>query len=221
MKRLVAMLLAGLLCAGCAGCGPQSESESEEAQAWFDLLDSINERLDQVQEVQEELSSRLDSLAGRLDALESAAQEQPTPAPEAELTPTPEEELSSAIEEPSAVTITSVGQALYDEGGLKITYTGIEVDSLGTNFTFFIENNTKEKYAINGYDTSINGLMMGGGRFSETVSAGKAANTDITVTVSDLVDNGIETIETLEFTLLIYVSDVTGGDVKIPVTITS
>lgn len=199
MKRFAVLILAGLLCCGFTGCSTQSNDVSEELAAFSSQLDAINQRLDQLEEsagTQEDLSSQLDSLAGRLDALESAAQEQPTPVPE--------EKPSSSAEEPSAAVSTNVEQVLFDEDGLKVTYTGIEdIRSGGVKFNFSIENNTNQECRVTSENCSVNGLMMGnmGSSFVETVLAGKKANTDIRVPGYVLEDNGIETIETLEFTL--------------------
>ncbi len=78
---------------GEQGGSTQIEYESKHtAQAWLPVEFHVTFAPISTAEVQEELSSRLDALAGRLGRSESAAQEQPTPAPKAELTPTPEEE---------------------------------------------------------------------------------------------------------------------------------
>lgn len=198
MKRFAVLILAGLLCSGFTGCSTQSNDVSEELAAFSSQLDAINQRLDQLEEsagAQEDLSSQLDSLAGRLDALESAAQEQPTPVPE--------EKPSSSAEEPSAAVSTNVEQVVFDEGGLKVTCTGIEdISSGGVKFNFSIENNTNQECRVIGDNSSVNGLMMGNS-FVVPVSAGKKANTDIKVQGYKLEENGIEIIETLEFTLTV------------------
>ena len=201
MKRFAAMFLAGLLCAGLAGCSGQPNDVSEELAGLSSQLEAINQRLDKLEESagnQEGLSSYVDSLTKRLEALESAAQ-QPTPAPE---------EPSSTAEEPSAAVSTSVGQVVYDEGGIKVTYTGMEDYALygsivGVNFNFSIENSTDQSPDVCAADCSINGLMMGSG-FMEGVASGKVANTDITVWNDELEDNGITNIETLEFTIQVF-----------------
>lgn len=213
MKRFAVLILAGLLCCGFTGCSTQSNDVSEELAAFSSQLDAINQRLDQLEEsagAQEDLSSQLDSLAGRLDALESAAQEQPTPVPE--------EEPSSSAEEPSAAVSTSVEQVVFDEGGIKVTYVGIREGTIWVNFAFFIENNTDQERRVTSDNCSVNGLMMGD-RFVETVSAGKKANTDIRVPGYELEDNGIATIETLEFTLTVKDEDYCVLQ-EVPITIT-
>lgn len=199
MKRLAAMLLAGLLCAGCAGCGPQSKDVSEELAAVSSQLDVINQRLDQLEEsagTQDGLSSHVDSLTKRLEALESAAQEQPTPAPEAEPTPTPEE--------PSQV-VASIGQVVFEEGGVKVTYTGMHEDSIGGEvFTFSIENSSGQVRGIASTFCLVNGILEADG-FEENVFAGETYDVEITLRGRDsrMRDAGIQTLETLEFHLVV------------------
>ena len=135
----------------------------------------------------------MDSLTKRLEALENAAQ-QPTPASEAEPTPAPEEEPSTAVS-------TNVEQVVYDEGGLAVTYTGIGHDH-GPTFNFFVENNTDQERYVDFLDLSVNDLMMSSG-IATKVLARKAKNTSLSVSNRQLENNGIETIETVEFTLWI------------------
>lgn len=231
MKRFAALLLAGLLL-GSALAGCSEPAATEEIAQLTSQLDAINQRLEQLEESagaqeglssqleeslekQEALSSQLDSLAKRLDDLESAAQEQPTPVPG--------EEPSSSAEEPATAVSTSVEQVVFDEGDLKVTYTGMEDYRVGNvrwggQFTFSIENNANQTWYVRGTETSINGLMMGY-EFWETVTAGKKANTEILIFDNDLADNGIETMETLEFTLVVW-GDGLSIQQEFPVTIT-
>lgn len=198
MKRFAALLLAGLLCAGLAGCGGQPGDVSEELAGLSSQLEAINQRLDKLEESagnQEGLSSHVDSLTKRLEALENAAQ-QPTPASEAEPTPAPEE--------PSQA-VASIGQVVFEEGGVKVTYTGMYGDIIGGEvFTFSIENSSEQVRGIASTFCLVNGILEADG-FEENVFAGETYDVEITLRGRDsrMRDAGIQTLETLEFHLVV------------------
>lgn len=94
-------------------------------------------------------------------------------------------------------------QVLLDQNGIKITFTGIEEERSRVNIKLKIENNTETPITVQQRDMSVNGIMMDG-IFSPTIAAGKLANDEITIYSSDLEENGIDQIETVEVRFHIY-----------------
>lgn len=95
---------------------------------------------------------------------------------------------------------------LYDDNGIKVTYTGIEEHSISYDIKLLIENNTDVNYTVQAADFSVNGFMTTG-LLSCSVAAKKKANDKIMIPKSQLEDSGITDIENVEFTLHIFNSD--------------
>ncbi len=97
----------------------------------------------------------------------------------------------------------SNGQVVYDEGGIKISYNGIQFNDYSVDFKFLIENNTNKGITIQARDESINDFMVSG-IMSDDVQPGKKANGSLTYYKSMLEENGISSIENLEFSFHIF-----------------
>lgn len=94
-------------------------------------------------------------------------------------------------------------ELVYDEGGVKIYYTGIDNESwVGSEVKFRIENGHSSNIVVQTRDVSVNGYMITP-FMSATVASGKTANDNMTVTTSDLKDNSIENITDIELVFVI------------------
>lgn len=97
-------------------------------------------------------------------------------------------------------------QVIFDNNGIKITYTGLASDWLGTKVKLKIENNTETNYCVQVRNTSVNGYMVDP-IFSCDVNSGKIANDELTFIDKVLKENNITTIDNLEFNFHIFSQD--------------
>lgn len=95
------------------------------------------------------------------------------------------------------------GIVLYEKGGVKITYLGLEQGEYSTDFKFLIENSSSKGITVQARDESINGYMLSG-IMSDDVQPGKKANAKLTYFNSTLEENGIYSIDELEFSFHIF-----------------
>lgn len=100
---------------------------------------------------------------------------------------------------------------LYNANGIKIMYKGISYDYGYRNIDLYIENNSSKNVTVQVRDFSINGYMIDP-MFSSDIAAGKKINDDISIFSSDLFDNNIDEIETIEFYFHIFDSDSWSND---------
>ncbi len=95
---------------------------------------------------------------------------------------------------------------IYDKGGIKITYMGMEADSLnvGTDIKLMFENKSSNDVSITVDDFSVDGYSINAPAFVE-VGAGKKANDSIEMFDSYLEKNGLsyDTVKEAEFKLSI------------------
>ena len=96
------------------------------------------------------------------------------------------------------------GEAVYDEGGIKIIVKGLsEGDSwLGPGIVLYIENATDSAIMVQARDVSVNGFMVDP-LFSCDIAAGKHAIDAVTFMKSDLGSNEIDKIDTCELSFQI------------------
>ena len=100
-----------------------------------------------------------------------------------------------------------VGTELYNAGGIKIVGKTVDEDSFwGTAIVLYCENTSGKNVGISVEEMSINGFMISP-LFSTTVYDGKMSIDDITIFSSELEENDIETIETVELKFHIYDAD--------------
>ncbi len=121
------------------------------------------------------------------------------------------EDNTAAEQEPgsneNAAKVTISEQVLYEEGGLKITATSLDMEEfLGPELSVLIENNTEKDLTVQTRDVSINDLMIEP-TFSSDVAAGKKANDAIAFFTEDLERNAIDKIAKIELRLNIFTSD--------------
>ena len=101
---------------------------------------------------------------------------------------------------------------LYNENGIKIMYKGISEKYSRKMIKLFIENNSSNNITVQVRDFSINGYMINP-IFSSDVATGKKINDDIDIFESDLEDNGIDEIKTIEFKIHYFNSDSWSDDI--------
>lgn len=94
----------------------------------------------------------------------------------------------------------NTNKVIFDNMGVKITYTGIETDWYGNNIELLIENNSGHDYTFQVRDVSVNGYMIEP-MFSCDVKNGKKANDGLQFSEDVLKDNGIENIEKIELSI--------------------
>lgn len=101
-------------------------------------------------------------------------------------------------------------QVMFDQDNIKITCKGFVPGSEDgwddPAVKFLIENNTDKDIIVQTWDVSINGFMIDV-FCSEEVAAGKKMNGDMSWLQSDLDENGIVELETIEFYFHIIDSD--------------
>lgn len=99
------------------------------------------------------------------------------------------------------------GDVAYEGNGAKIVVKGLSQDSIfGPGIVVYIENNGDEDITVQTRDVSINGFMIDA-MFSCDIAAGKRAVDSITFMESDLEDNEITKIETVELSFHIFSAD--------------
>lgn len=100
------------------------------------------------------------------------------------------------------------GSVAYDANGIKIVVKGLSGDEsfLGDSIVVYIENNNGKNVTVQTRDVSINGFMVDP-IFSCEVVNGKRAVDTITFMSSDLEENEITAIETVELSFHIFDAD--------------
>lgn len=114
--------------------------------------------------------------------------------------------VAAEAETEAKTTAKAVEKLIMDQNGVKIYYKGVEDSLMGRSILLKIENNSSKDYTVQQRDLSINGYMVSG-IISESVKAGKKANSDITVLSSDLEENGITDIEEISVSFHVFSSD--------------
>ena len=112
---------------------------------------------------------------------------------------------SEAEQETQDVTITET--VLFEQGGIRITATGLSADSLfGPELNLLVENDSAQNIVVQPNYCMVNGYMMDG-LLSADVAAGKKANDSLDFLSNVLARCGIDTITDLYLDLTISDSD--------------
>ncbi len=99
------------------------------------------------------------------------------------------------------------GHVLYEQNGIKIIGKYVDESSIfGSSVLLCVKNSTDKNISVSCDDLSVNGFMISG-YYHADVYAGKYSFDDITLLSSDLEDNGITSIDTIELKFRIYDSD--------------
>lgn len=96
-----------------------------------------------------------------------------------------------------------VDKLLYEDNGIKITYTGIDIGSHDTEIKLLIENTSENEFTIQVRDCSVNGFMVDP-VISADVWPNKKCNDSMTFYKSILDDNNIDQIKTIDFKFSFY-----------------
>lgn len=104
--------------------------------------------------------------------------------------------------------ITIERQVVFDQDGIIITATGIDLKGsfMGPEIKLLIENNSEKKLTVQARNVSVNGYMVDTSMSAE-VSPGKKANDSLTITKSSIKECGIENIAYADFSFHIFNSD--------------
>lgn len=93
----------------------------------------------------------------------------------------------------------NVNEVVFDNGEVKITYTGYEAEALFKSATlnFLIENNSRKNIRVSNFSLNINGYTVDTW-FYEEVPAGKKSNASMSLYTTELENNGIDTLGVVE-----------------------
>ena len=99
------------------------------------------------------------------------------------------------------------GQALVEEKGVKVTYTGMEMtEEGGLELTFTVENQGDKPLLLNVQEFSANGCSMAAFFASET-AAGETSHAVMTIPAGELERYGLDTVEEASFFLVVFHGD--------------
>ena len=111
-------------------------------------------------------------------------------------------------------------QVLVDEEDFTVKITGFDPkDLLGFSMELFLENKDDEDLMFSLRDVSINDFMIDP-LWAAEVTAGKKANESVTFLKSELEKNGIESVQSITFTLVVYESNNAASDDRFEKTFT-
>ena len=114
-------------------------------------------------------------------------------------------QLKTSVADTYQYTFDDSGDLIYDDNGVKVVLKGMDsnISIMGPSLIVYIENNTDKNITVQSQDVSVNGFMINT-IFSADVVAGKHAIDTITFMNSELEENDIESIETVEISLIGY-----------------
>lgn len=191
MKKTLTLILSLLLLFGCfAACGSEEVPQKTE----YPTVPS-NKPTESTAEPTETTAAPSESESDDPETEQTEAPVEPN-------APLPEFAKDATIEE----------TVLYDEGGLKITATGLEYGNYSVDVEFSIENNSDKDYTFlcgsSGYCcNAINGYMIEDGYMSCDVAAGKKAKDSISFDYDSLRLFGIFEIAHMELGFSMYDDD--------------
>lgn len=99
------------------------------------------------------------------------------------------------------------GQALVEEKGVKVTYTGMEMtEEGGLELTFTVENQGDKPLLLNVQEFSANRCQMAAS-FASEVAAGETSHAVMTIPAGELERYGLDTVEEASFSLVVFHGD--------------
>ena len=99
------------------------------------------------------------------------------------------------------------GQALVEERGVKVTYTGMEMtEEGGLELTFTVENQGDKPLLLNVQKFSANRCQMAAS-FASEVAAGETSHAVLTIPAGELERYGLDTVEEASFFLVVFHGD--------------
>lgn len=124
---------------------------------------------------------------------------------------TPQIQLKTSVADTYEYTFDDSGDVAYDANGIKVVIKGLSKDDnlLGPSIVVYIENTSAQDITVQTREVSINGFMIDP-LFSCDVLKGKRAINTITFLSSDLEENNITDIESVDLSFHIF--DMTSWD---------
>lgn len=118
---------------------------------------------------------------------------------------TPSIQLKTSAAETYEYTYDDSGEVAFDANNVKIVVKGLAEDNslFGPSIVVYIENNSDQDITVQARDVSVNGFMVDA-IFSSDVMVGKRSVDTITFMSSDLEENEIAAIETIELAFHIF-----------------
>lgn len=99
------------------------------------------------------------------------------------------------------------GQALVEEKGVKVTYTGMEQAEDGAvALHLTVENNSGQPIVVNVQEFSANRCQMAA-FFASEVAAGETSHAVLTIPAGELERYGLDTVEEASFFLVVFHGD--------------
>lgn len=99
------------------------------------------------------------------------------------------------------------GQALVEERGVKVTYTGMEQAEDGdVALHLTVENNSGQPIVVNVQEFSANRCQMAA-FFASEVAAGETSHAVLTIPAGELERYGLDTVEEASFFLVVFHGD--------------
>lgn len=99
------------------------------------------------------------------------------------------------------------GQALVEEKGVKVTYTGMEQAEDGAvALHLAVENNSGQPIVVNVQEFSANRCQMAA-FFASKVAAGETSHAVLTIPAGELERYGLDTVEEASFFLVVFHGD--------------
>lgn len=99
------------------------------------------------------------------------------------------------------------GQALVEEKGVKVTYTGMEQAEDGdVALHLAVENNSGQPIVVNVQEFSANRCQMAAS-FASEVAAGETSHAVLTIPAGELARYGLDTVEEASFFLVVFHGD--------------
>lgn len=99
------------------------------------------------------------------------------------------------------------GQALVEERGVKVTYTGMEQAENGAvALHLAVENNSGQPIVVNVQEFSANRCQMAA-FFASKVAAGETSHAVLTIPAGELERYGVDTVEEASFFLVVFHGD--------------
>lgn len=115
--------------------------------------------------------------------------------------------LETSAAESYEYTFDDSGEVVYDENGIKIAIKGLEEDEIwGPSVVVYIENTSDQNVTVSTQDVSVNDYMITASLYAGVVS-GKHYVGKITFLSSEMEDNDIAEIETIQLSFQAYNSD--------------
>lgn len=92
------------------------------------------------------------------------------------------------------------GEEIYNANGVRVVAQQMTEDLFGQNLCFYVENTSDRAVVVESEDVSVNGYMVSNFFYADVVPGARAVE-PLTLLNSELEDNGIETVDTVEFSL--------------------